>query len=61
MFSLSFIWYLAGKHLSFSLKNGGADLKHPDNADAYTGGHLNEYLPDCHIEHVEWSDSDDNV
>ncbi|XP_071680791.1 uncharacterized protein [Lolium perenne] len=42
-------------------KNGGADLKHPDSANSYASSHLNVYLPDCHIEHIEWSDSDGNV
>lgn len=33
--------------------NGSAGMKHPNNSDAYTGGHVNAYLP------FEWSDSED--
>lgn len=39
--------------------NGSVNMKHPNGADEYIGGHLDVGSPfGCH---VEWSDSDDDV
>lgn len=40
--------------------SGSVDMKHPDNVDAYAGGHLNVYLPHRRVGEY-WNDTNDDL
>jgi hypothetical protein len=56
--SLALFLYDEGGHCFGCKNNGSPDMQHPVEADAYTGGHLDGYLP---FDFDALSSSDDDV
>jgi hypothetical protein len=50
-------------HCYGCINNGCIDMKHPDKADAYSGGHLDVYLPysACRSRPNKWTGSKEDV